>query len=156
MIVPPAAAYLLSDRLGRVIALSAGIGALSAVLGYWTARWLDASIAGAMAGAVGIIFLVVFLVAPERGLLALARRRARQRVDFARTMLAIHLLHHEDTPEADEECRVDHLSRHLRWTDEHADRIVRAAERAGFVTLARERLHLTADGRAEARRAMTT
>jgi len=155
MIVPPAAAYLLSDRLGRVIALSAGIGALSAILGYWTARWLDASIAGAMAGAAGMIFLVVFLVAPERGMIALTRRRARQRIEFARTMLAIHLLHHEDTPEADEECRVDHLSRHLRWTDEQVDRIVRAAERAGFVTLSRERLHLTPDGRAEARRAMT-
>lgn len=155
MIVPPAAAYLLSDRLGRVIGLSAGIGALSAVLGYWTARWLDASIAGAMAAAAGTIFLAVFLTAPERGLVALARRRARQRIEFARTMLAIHLLHHEGTPEAEEENRVDHLSRHLRWTAGQADRIVRAAERAGFVTLSGERLQLTADGRAEARRAMT-
>jgi len=38
MIVPPAAAYLLSDRLGHVIGLSVGIGALSAVSGYWVAR----------------------------------------------------------------------------------------------------------------------
>ncbi|MEE8488120.1 MAG: metal ABC transporter permease, partial [Gemmatimonadota bacterium] len=135
MIVPPAAAYLLSDRLGRVIGLSAGIGAISAVSGYWIARWLDASIAGAMAGAAGLIFLIVFLVAPERGLVALASRRARQRVEFARTMLAIHLLHHEGTPEAAEECRVDHLSKHLRWTTDQADRIVRSAEKAGFVTL---------------------
>lgn len=154
MIVPPAAAYLLSDRLGRVIALSAGIGALSAVLGYWTARWLDASIAGAMAGAAGMIFLVVFLVAPKRGFVALARRRARQRVEFARTMLAIHLLHHEGTPEAEKECRVDHLSEHLRWTTTQADRIVRSAVRAGFVTVFEECLQLTDGGRAEARRAM--
>ncbi|TFG63458.1 MAG: metal ABC transporter permease, partial [Gemmatimonadales bacterium] len=154
MIVPPAAAYLLSDMLGRVIALSAGIGALSAVLGYWTARWLDASIAGAMAGAAGTIFLVVFLVAPERGLIALARRRARQRVEFARTMLTIHLLHHEGTPEAEKECRVDHLSEHLRWTSERADQIVRSAEKAGFVTVSYDRLQLTAEGRQEAQTAM--
>ncbi len=154
MIVPPAAAYLLSDRLGRVIGLSAGIGAISAVSGYWIARWLDASIAGAMAGAAGLIFLIVFLVAPERGLVALARRRARQRVEFARTMLAIHLLHHEGTPEAAEECRVDHLSKHLRWTADQADRIVRSAEKAGFVTLLEQRLHLTTEGREEAQAAM--
>ncbi|MEE8487274.1 MAG: metal ABC transporter permease, partial [Gemmatimonadota bacterium] len=154
MIVPPAAAYLLSDRLGRVIGLSVGIGAISAVSGYWIARWLDASIAGAMAGAAGLIFLIVFLVAPERGLVALARRRARQRVEFARTMLAIHLLHHEGTPEAAEECRVDHLSKHLRWTTDQADRIVRSAEKAGFVTLLDQRLHLTTEGREEAQAAM--
>lgn len=154
MIVPPASAYLLSDRLGRVIALSAGIGAMSAVMGYWIARWLDASIAGAMAGATGLIFLVVLLVAPERGLVALARRRARQRVEFARAMLAIHLLHHEGTPEAERENRVDHLSEHLTWTPDQADRVVRAAVKAGIVTVEDELLHLTSEGRAEARRAM--
>jgi len=38
MIVPPVAVYLLSDRLGHVIGLSVGIGALSAVSRYWVAR----------------------------------------------------------------------------------------------------------------------
>lgn len=154
MIVPPAAAYLLSDRLGRVIWLSALIGALSAVSGYWLARWLDASIAGSMAGAAGALFGLVLLFAPERGLIALARRRARQRVEFARQMLAIHLLHHEGTPAAAEESRLDHLSEHLRWAPDQAQRIVGAAQRAGLVTIEDERLFLTEDGRAEARKAM--
>ena len=140
--------------LGRVIGLSAGIGALSALSGYWIARWLDASIAGAMAGSAGLIFLIVLLVAPERGLVALARRRARQRVEFARAMLAIHLLHHEGTPEAERENRIDHLSEHLTWTAGQADDIVRGAVKAGLVTVADGLLRLTAEGRAEARRAM--
>lgn len=155
MIVPPSAAYLLSDRLGRVIGLSALIGAASAVLGYLVARWLDASIAGAIAGAAGVLFLLVLALAPERGLVALARRRARQRVEFARQMLAIHLLHHEGTPEAAEESRIDHLSDHLRWSEEQAQRIVRSAEKAGFVTRRADRLHLTDAGRGAARAAMT-
>ena len=154
MIVPPAAAYLLSDRLGRVIWLSALIGALSAVSGYWLARWLDASIAGSMAGAAGALFGLVLLSAPERGLIAQARRRARQRVEFTRQMLAIHLLHHEGTAAAAEESRLDHQSRHLRWSPDQAGRIVGAARRAGFVTLKEERLFLTEAGRAEARKAM--
>jgi manganese/zinc/iron transport system permease protein len=154
MIVPPCAAYLLSDRLGRVIALSALIGALSAILGYWTARWLDASIAGAMAGAAGTLFVLVLLLAPGRGLVALARRRVRQRVEFARQMLAIHLMHHEGTPEAEQECRVDHLSEHLRWTPSRAEEVVRSAEKAGYVEVERERLRLTTTGREAARTAM--
>lgn len=154
MIVPPSAAYLLSDRLERVIAFSAAIGAASAVLGYWLARWTDASIAGAMAVAAGGLFGLVLLFAPERGLVALARRRARQRVEFARQMLTIHLLHHEGTPAAAEESRVAHLSEHLRWSGERAEEIVRSAEKAGYVTIEDGRLHLTGDGRATARRAM--
>lgn len=154
MIVPPCAAYLLSDRLGRVIGLSALIGALSALIGYWTARWLDASIAGAMAGAAGTLFILVLLLAPERGLVALARRRARQRVVFARQMLAIHLLHHEGTPEAERECRMDHLSEHLRWTELRAEDIVQSAVKEGFVKVDDERLRLTAAGREAARVAM--
>jgi manganese/zinc/iron transport system permease protein len=104
MIAPPAAAYLLTDRLPRMIGLSALIGIASAISGYWLARALDASIAGSMATMAGVYFALVFLLAPERGLIAIARRRGRQRWEFAQTMLAIHLLNHEGLPEAEEEC----------------------------------------------------
>ncbi|MFP4622636.1 MAG: metal ABC transporter permease [Gemmatimonadota bacterium] len=154
MIVPPAAAYILSDRLSHVIGLSAGIGALSAVAGYWVARWLDASIAGTMAAAAGFLFVLVLLLAPQRGLVALARRRARQRVEFTVQLLDIHLLHHEGTPEAARESRIDHLSEHLRWKPEMAKLIVASARRAGHVTIEGGRLHLTDEGRAAARKAM--
>ena len=59
MIGPPAAAYLLTDRLPRMLGLSVAIGAVSAVGGYWLARVLDANIAGAMATVVGIAFMLV-------------------------------------------------------------------------------------------------
>ena len=57
MIGPPAAAYLLTDRLPRMLGLSVAIGAVSAVGGYWLARVLDANIAGAMATVVGVAFM---------------------------------------------------------------------------------------------------
>ncbi len=79
MIAPPASAYLLTDRLPRLLGLSVLFGALSAVGGYWAAHLLDASIAGSMASAAGLLFALVFLFAPERGLVAAAARRARQR-----------------------------------------------------------------------------
>jgi len=147
MIAPPAAAYLLTDSLPRLLVLAAAIGAASAIGGYWLAYALDASIAGAMATMTGVAFALAWLFAPGRGLVAAARRRARQKLEFAQTMLAIHLANHEGRPEAVEESRVDHLDRHLRWDADFALRIVRLAERRGLVASDGLRLSLTQAGR---------
>lgn len=128
MIAPPAAAYLLSDRLPVVLVLSAVLAAVSALAGFWVAWIADASIAGSMAVMAGAVFAMSYLLAPERGVVAQARRRARQRVEFAQLMLTVHLLNHEDTPDAAEENRESHLGRHLRWAPQFARRIVRRAE----------------------------
>jgi manganese/zinc/iron transport system permease protein len=156
MIAPPAAAYLLTDRLPRMIGLSALIGIASAISGYWLAHMLDASIAGSMATMAGCLFGLAFLLAPERGLLAIARRRARQRWEFAQTMLAIHLLNHEGMPEAEEEFRVAHLQYHMRWEPAFAAQVVRQAERRGFIFRQEEFLSLTERGRQLARQAITS
>ncbi len=155
MIAPPSTAYLLTDRLSVMIGLSAGIGVLSAVAGYWMSYALDVSIAGSMATMTGVVFGTAFLLAPERGVFATARRHARQRWEFAQTMLAIHLLNHEGAADAAAESRMDHLHEHLRWEDGFARRVVERATRRGLVYLATpERLRLTGRGRLLAREAI--
>jgi manganese/zinc/iron transport system permease protein len=76
LIVPGATAYLLTDRLSVMLGLSMAIGALSAVLGYYAAYLLNASIAGAMSTVAGLLFLLAFVFSPSHGLLA--RRRVRR------------------------------------------------------------------------------
>jgi len=155
MIGPPAAAYLLTDRLSRLLILAAALGALAAGLGYGLAIALDASIAGCMAVATGAIFAGVFVAAPRRGLVAVTRRRRRQRWEFAQSMLAIHLVQHEGEPDEDEESRIDHLhGRHVGWTPQFTARVVELAERNGLVTRAGDRLGLTDAGRSAAARAL--
>ena len=151
MIGPPAAAYLLTDRLPRMLGLSVAIGAASAVGGYWLARLLDANIAGSMATVVGIAFTLVLLLAPQRGLVATARRRRRQRWTFARQMLLIHLATHEGTPSEADESRPDHMQRHMRWPAAFANRVVRTATERGLITFENDQLRLTPQGRVEAR-----
>ena len=56
LVVPAAAAYLLTERLAVMILLSAFIGGLSAVFGFYLAAPLDVSIAGMMAAMAGLIF----------------------------------------------------------------------------------------------------
>jgi manganese/zinc/iron transport system permease protein len=154
MVTPAAAAYLLTDSLRRMLALSAIIAAASAIGGYWLARMLDANIAGSMATVTGVVFVIILLFAPACGLIALARRRSRQALEFAQTMLAIHLLQHEGRPEAHEESRVDHLVREIRWEPEFVDKVVRYAERSGAVQRQQDVLTLTDTGRNLARQAM--
>jgi manganese/zinc/iron transport system permease protein len=154
MVTPAAAAYLLTDQLRRMLLYSVLIGIVSAVGGYWMARWFDANIAGSMATVTGIVFLLIFLIAPHRGLVALALRRRRQRWDFAKTMLTIHLLQHEAGAEADDESRVDHLVEHLRWQPAYAEQVIRYAERKGAVRRQRGHLRLTPAGRTTAQAAL--
>jgi len=154
MIGPPAAAYLLTDDLKRMLILSVALGVLSAISGYWMAHWLDASIAGAMATMVGVVFAAVLVLAPERGLVAKVLRRERHRVEFAQTMLTIHILNHEGTAEATEENRVVGLEEHLRWEPSFTDRIVGLARRRGLVEESAGLLVLTDAGRSRAKAAM--
>lgn len=155
MIAPPISAYLLTDRLSRMIGLSVLFGAAAALTGYWLAHLLDASIAGAMATMAGVIFGVVFLFAPRRGMIAIVQRRQRQRWEFAQTMLAIHLLNHEALPEADVESRVVHLREHMRWDENFSEQVVQRSVNQRWVERQNGHLVLTELGRERARQIMS-
>jgi manganese/zinc/iron transport system permease protein len=83
LIVPGAAAHLLTDRLSRMLMISLVIACLSAVAGHIGAitvpGWFgfrDTSTAGMMAVAVGLIFLLVFIFAPRYGVASRAVNQA--------------------------------------------------------------------------------
>ncbi|MBC8144771.1 MAG: metal ABC transporter permease [bacterium] len=76
LIAPPATAYLLTDRLDRMLIYAVIIGVASAIGGYLLAGWLDGSIAGAMAVISGVLFALAFLFSPTHGVLT-ERMRTR-------------------------------------------------------------------------------
>jgi manganese/zinc/iron transport system permease protein len=154
MVAPPAAAYLLTDRLPVMLGLSVLFGGLSAVLGYAAASALDSSIAGAMATMAGVLFALVFLFSPQQGVVAAVRRRDRQRLDFAQKMLAIHLLNHEGLPEAESESRIEHLQEHLRWKPKFAAKVLHTAEQKDWIVRQENLLVLTELGRIQAQAAI--
>ncbi len=79
VIVPPTAAYLLTDRLWRMLAYGSAIAVASSVIGYRVAVALDVSIGGSMASATGVFLLLALAFGPKHGLIAGAlRRRAPQ------------------------------------------------------------------------------
>lgn len=70
LITPAATAYLLSDRLDRMMWLAALFGVTSVVGGLYLCVWLDSAGGGAIMLFCTAQFLVVLAVAPKYGLLA--------------------------------------------------------------------------------------
>ncbi|MEL7058784.1 MAG: metal ABC transporter permease [Acidobacteriota bacterium] len=141
LVVPPATAYLLTERLGHMLILSVVFGVASAWLGYALARWLDASIAGSMAVAAGGLFTLVFAMAPTHGLVAKALNRRRLRLGMAEQLLMLHL---EQEGVARDPASI---GRRFGWATERVAQVATRARRRGWVTRdAAGGLLLTAEG----------
>jgi manganese/zinc/iron transport system permease protein len=69
LIVPPATAFLLTDKLRTMLWLGVGFGIGAALGGYYLAVWLNGSIAGAMAVISGVFFVAALLFSPRGGFL---------------------------------------------------------------------------------------
>jgi len=67
LIVPPATAYLLTEKLSKMILISMLIGTLSAIGGYYLAVFLNSSISACMVFISGILFALTFLFSPTHG-----------------------------------------------------------------------------------------
>ncbi|MEE9443466.1 MAG: metal ABC transporter permease [candidate division Zixibacteria bacterium] len=147
MVGPAASAYLLTDRLGVMLVISAVLGIIAAIGGYWLAHFLDASIAGSIAVTTGVIFGLIFSFAPHRGIVAIFRRRMRQKWEFAQTMLVMHISQHQGTPEQSEECRTETLYHHMHWDQNFTERVSRIALRNQLVREESDCLLLTDNGR---------
>ncbi|MBS4069714.1 MAG: metal ABC transporter permease [Algoriphagus sp.] len=58
LVVPPATAFLWTKSLIPLLKLTAGLGILIAIFGYYLAYWMDSSIAGMMVTIAGIFFFL--------------------------------------------------------------------------------------------------
>lgn len=125
LIVPAAAAYLLTDRLGPMLVLAMAIGSTAAFLGYHLAVALDASVAGSMTVAMGGLFLLVWLVAPREGVLGRFLRNRRRKERFALALVIEHLVR-EPTAEPD-------LAPALRWPEPRIAELVATLTRRGHI-----------------------
>lgn len=151
MIVPAATAYLLTDRLPRLIGLAALLGVLGSGVGYALAIALNANISGTVVSVLGVQFALALILAPGRGLLAGWRRHRRQRWEFAARLLLLHVLNHEGSSAASSENARAGVHRHLNWPQPYAGQIIARAEQRGWLQANQPVLQLTASGRALAR-----
>lgn len=143
MIAPAASAYLLTTNLKKMIVLSIGIGVFSAISGYWIAHFLDASIAGSMTSVLGLIFILIYLFAPEKGWIAVQKLRRKQKVEVS---LITFLLHINNHPE-EEERHVSHLEGHINWHHVRAKTVLKLAVNNNLILIQDQIISLTSKGK---------
>jgi manganese/iron transport system permease protein len=67
LVTPSATAYLLTYRFGRMMALGAGFGALSALIGFYLSYYLNVPSGGTIVLVASAFFLLALVFSPKRG-----------------------------------------------------------------------------------------
>lgn len=147
MIGPPITAYLITDKLEKMLGGSVVFACINSLTGYYLASILDISIAGSMAVMTGVTFVLVFGFAPRCGLLTTLRRHKRQELDFAKKILLFHLYNHEGTAIEKVENAVKSIPIHLRWNKSFAEKIINSLKKDAYIYTENGVLMLTQEGR---------
>lgn len=142
MIAPAASAYLLTTDLKKMLFLSIAFGVFSAISGYWVAHWLDASIAGSITTMLGALFLLVYLFAPTKGLIAVMYRQKQQKIEVSLLTFLLHLKNHNE----ENERHVNHLREHINWQKIRAKTVVDLALKNNMITINNHIVSLTKKG----------
>jgi ABC-type Mn2+/Zn2+ transport system permease subunit/Mn-dependent DtxR family transcriptional regulator len=152
LIIPAATAYLLADRMHRMLLLSALLGMLAGALGAFVS-FLGSNLptGPCMVLAASSIFAVTFLFAPRHGVLARTwhRRERRRRVARENTLKAIYQVLEAGGFKRDS-ITLNELAERRRTSETGAQREVAALSRHGLATSDAE-LRLTTEGTRVAR-----
>lgn len=172
-IIPPAAGYLLTDRLPVMLVISALIGAAGAYFGYDLARgsflgvvqidsilvglnrafglglleeW-DSSISASMVLMIFFFFLAAWVLSPKSGVISTAIRRRSRRRRFREQVVLGHIYHHEGSAVEAEELAASTLHDHFHWLPSEMQQVLQRLIAAELITVASDRITLTEQGR---------
>ncbi|MFK7850714.1 MAG: metal ABC transporter permease [Akkermansiaceae bacterium] len=79
LVTPGATAYLLTDRFGRMLWLSSGIGVATSLCGAYASYFLNGATGGCIVTLQALVFVAVFIFAPKQGILS-SRRSSSEKV----------------------------------------------------------------------------
>ncbi|QPC84157.1 metal ABC transporter permease [Phototrophicus methaneseepsis] len=171
-IIPPAAAYLLTDRLWAMLIISPVIGTVGAYFGYDLARghflnlielnhilaWInrtfgahlverwDSSISASMVLMISFFFVLAWVFSPKYGLISTMIRRALQRRSFDDQVVLGHVYNHQHTQLAAQELAADSLYTHFRWSPSKMGRVLARLRALNLVNVVDNMVMLTPRG----------
>jgi manganese/iron transport system permease protein/iron/zinc/copper transport system permease protein len=148
LVTPAATAYLLSDRLQRMMWLAALFGLTSVIIGLYASTWIGNVATGpSIVIASTAQFLIVLAVAPRYGLIAdFIRRRSTVPQDLVEDILGSFRYGEQGTQP------VSAIQRGLPARADVIQRALRSMQRDGLLEVDGGHATLTADGHREAQR----
>lgn len=164
LIVPAAAAHLVTDRLKSMLIVAAVLALLATIAGHTLAVIVpnllgypqyDTSIAGMMSVAAGLIFLVAFLFSPRHGIVIRAIRNRHLTRDIVREDILLYLQRSAERADEAATQRPTHeviaFAHNIAGMSNRAIRaILRTMQQRGILATANGAVALTEAGRREA------
>jgi len=171
-IIPPAAAYLLTDRLSLMLIISPIVGGLGAFFGYDLARgnllgivqvsdgialfnrvfgtdllekW-NSSISASMVLMIFVFFVLAWILSPKYGLISTVIRRANQRRHFDDQVVLAHIHNHQYTDVQSQELEVDTLHEHFHWSPQKMGRVLARLRALNWIQMVGDIVQLTERG----------
>ena len=146
MVGPPVSAYLLTHNLRHLLFISAGIGALNSLAGFWLAMFFDVSISGCIALMTGIVFLFICFFAPKRGVIFALHMRLQQRHAFLGHTLLLHLYTQGQSNGRQTNFRSFQLQEDLKWRTKTLQHAAHYLLKQGHIGINGDALFLTGPG----------
>jgi len=143
LITPGAVAYLLVDRMSRMIPLAVGVGIISALSGLYLSYHLNVASGPTMVLVATALFLLTMLLGPREGVVwsAIRRRRAAQQVLLEDFLKQAYLA------DTQGEASVERLSERLGVPVRTVTALAARLARAGLVEVRDSAVVLSAQGR---------
>ena len=104
-----------------------------------------------MTSVLGVLFLLVYLFAPKKGLIAVLYMRKRQRVEVHLLTFLLHLQNHDEP----EERHVNHLNEHINWQQVRSKSVLDLAEKNNMIVIEDQLISLTNKGKEFTSEALT-
>jgi len=89
LIIPGATAYLLTDRLSRMLVIAPVLAVAASVVGVYTSYYTDAATGGVVVLAQSVVFAAVYLFSPRHGVVTKAVRRRAAATDAGESVLTV-------------------------------------------------------------------
>jgi manganese/iron transport system permease protein/iron/zinc/copper transport system permease protein len=147
LITPAATAYLLTDRLNRMMVLAALFGVTSVIGGLYVSLWIDSAGGGAIMIVCTLQFLLVLAIAPRYGLLAGWFRRRRQVSQHLVEDILGSVLRSEGAP-----VTIGTIAGFVKSDRRRLEQAVRSMASQGLLNIGEKGFALTEKGDFEARR----
>jgi manganese/zinc/iron transport system permease protein len=130
-----------------MIGLSVFFGVFSALAGYWFAHWIDASISGSMATILGLVFLLTYLFAPNKGLIAVLTKESQQKKEISLLTFLLHIKNHSQRGNDFTEREISHFTKgHFNWQNKFANKTIDLALRNNMIRIESNLVELTPKG----------
>lgn len=150
MIGPAATALLVTKNLKSALFMSAFFAAINAVSGYTIAMFIfkgHVNIASTIATVTFMVFSLVWIFEPRKGLITTVLRKLRQKREFEVLALVVHVAMHQNTVREHKELHVDIIREELNWNTEKYRKRLRQGIDAGLFSISNNLISLTAHGK---------